>query len=157
MDAVQESRAMLGALSYPVPSISWRKGSFPYSKVHFAWEFGAGGTACGAHILRGSIVNRDTNRQITCQKCLLTIYGIPLHSPKQNLFLEKIMKNNDDLIKLIWKEVDRLGSQKKVAEAIGVTPGFLGDILHGRTPVTDQVASYFGYTKVTGFVKDAES
>jgi len=67
------------------------------------------------------------------------------------------MKNNDDLVKLIWQEIDRLGSQKEVADAIGITAGFLNDILAGRAPVPDRVAQYFGYTRVVGFVKDAKN
>lgn len=71
------------------------------------------------------------------------------------------MKNNDELVKLIWQEIEKFeasggksGAQKRVAEALGISAGFLNDILKGRAPVTAQVAEYFGYTKVTGFVKD---
>ena len=63
------------------------------------------------------------------------------------------MKTNDELVKLLEKEIDRLGSQRRVAKAIGITPGFLNDVLQGRAPVTQQIAAYFGYSKVTGFVK----
>ena len=64
------------------------------------------------------------------------------------------MNNNDDLLKLILREIERLGSQKALADEIGISLGFLNDIVQGRAPVTQQVAEYFGYKKITGFVRD---
>lgn len=137
-----------------MPSVSWKSSGGPESKVHFGWEFGVGGTACVKRIPRKSKVNREFNREITCQDCLKIIYDIPFNSIRILPIFRKRMKNNDDLVKLIQKEIERFGSQKKVADAIGITQGFLNDILRGRAPVTDQVAQYFGYTKVVGFIKD---
>lgn len=64
------------------------------------------------------------------------------------------MKTNDELLDILWDKVNEAGSQKKVADEIGISAGFLNDILQGRAPVTDQVARYLGYKKVKGFVKD---
>jgi hypothetical protein len=66
------------------------------------------------------------------------------------------MKTNDELVALLKKEIKKHGDQKALAERIGITPGFLNDILVGRAPVTQQVAEYLGYNKVTGFEKREE-
>lgn len=148
-------------LEHPVPSISWRTPRQRVSLVHFRWEFGTGETACSKHVPEGAKVDSTQNRQITCHECLYQIYDIQNKRPQNNLLFVKIMKNNDELVKLIWREVDRfeanggkLGAQKRLAEAIGIKPDLLNDILWGRASVTDKVARYFGYTKVVGFIKD---
>lgn len=64
------------------------------------------------------------------------------------------MKTNDEMLNLLREEVERRGSQKAVAEWLGITQGFLGDILHGRAPVTADVAEKLGYRKSVVFIKD---
>lgn len=38
----------------------------------------------------------------------------------------------DELIQMLYQKVRTAGSQKKLAKLLGVTPSYLGDILHGR-------------------------
>lgn len=63
------------------------------------------------------------------------------------------MKTNEDLVEIIRNKIKAHGDQKALAQKIGVSPGFLNDVLRGRAPVTKQIAEYFGYSKVTGFIK----
>lgn len=63
------------------------------------------------------------------------------------------MKTNDELVELLKQEIRKHGDQKALAARIGISPGFLNDILQGRAPVTRQVADYLGYNKTTGFIK----
>lgn len=147
---------------YPVPSVSWRtKSGKKESSVHFLWEFGTGDVACGSSIPARASVNKMTDRAITCQHCLYQIYDIPYwnNTKKTRIarkinFYERFMLNkNEDLVVLLEEEVKKFGSQKALAERIGISLGFMNDILHSRAPVTQQVAEYLGYNKVVGFVK----
>jgi len=47
--------------------------------------------------------------------------------------------------------VSRAGSQKVCAEQLGVTPGYLNDVLHGRRDVSAQLADRLGLERVVLF------
>ena len=112
-----------------------------------------GETACSRRIPKHSRVDVSQNRKITCPVCLSQIYDIKSNPVKGNRLSFKNMKNNDDLVKLIYQEIERLGiTQSDMARRLNITPGFLNDVLHGRAPVTSEIAKHFGYAKVTGFI-----
>ena len=50
----------------------------------------------------------------------------------------------NEAVKRIQKMVEEAGSQKVVAEKLGITPAYLGDILHERTHVSDRIAGLVG-------------
>lgn len=56
----------------------------------------------------------------------------------------------------IYALVFALGSQKKAAAKIGISPQYLNDIIHGRREVSPQVAEFFGYTRLCLFSKKEE-
>jgi len=52
-----------------------------------------------------------------------------------------------EMLNLITERVDTLGSQTKAARSLGISTGYLGDILHGRKSVSRQLARRLGYEK----------
>jgi transcriptional regulator with XRE-family HTH domain len=63
--------------------------------------------------------------------------------------VSKRVLDNAQMVKAIRARAKELGSQKALAEAMGISEGFLTDILKGRAPVPNSVAEYFGFTKRT--------
>jgi plasmid maintenance system antidote protein VapI len=54
---------------------------------------------------------------------------------------------------LIRRHVQRVGTQKQVAAALGVSPSFLNDILKERREITSRLAEQFGYRRTVVFEK----
>ena len=50
--------------------------------------------------------------------------------------------------------VEKWGSQRKVADQLGISAAFLSDIINGNRPVSNQVAQKLGYKKVVKYAKD---
>lgn len=51
------------------------------------------------------------------------------------------------------KRVQQRGSQKAVAEELGIHPSYLNDILKGKTGLSDNVLAKLGYERVVVHVK----
>lgn len=64
------------------------------------------------------------------------------------------MKTNDELVAEMKAQIKQHGDQKALAERLGISVGFLNDILRGRAPVTKDVAEKLGYRKAVVFIKD---
>jgi len=54
---------------------------------------------------------------------------------------------------LVFALVLREGSQKKAAEALGVSPQYLNDIMRGRREISDAVAAKFGLERVVVYMQ----
>lgn len=59
------------------------------------------------------------------------------------------MANDATLIVCIMDRIEARGSQKAVAEELGISPQYLSDILNGRRSVSDRVAEALGMERVT--------
>jgi predicted transcriptional regulator len=55
----------------------------------------------------------------------------------------------DDLKKM----VEEKGSKKAAAEALGIHPSYVGELINGTRPLTDTVLEKLGYEKVVVHVK----
>ena len=49
--------------------------------------------------------------------------------------------------------IDERGSQRAVAQELGVSQAYLGDVLHGRRGVSAKLAGKLGYERVVVFVR----
>ena len=58
-----------------------------------------------------------------------------------------------DMRDLLTDMVEERGSQRAVAQELGVSQAFLGDVLHGRRGVSANLAGKLGYERVVVFVK----
>ena len=54
---------------------------------------------------------------------------------------------------LITKEVMTAGSQVDVAKQVGVSRQYLGDVLHGKREVSENLAEKFGWKRMVVFAK----
>jgi len=64
--------------------------------------------------------------------------------------------SESEMVAILWDMVAEHGSQKRVAEIIGITPTYLSDILHGDRKISESVSRRIGYLKQTVFTKDEE-
>lgn len=55
---------------------------------------------------------------------------------------------------VIEQMVKAWGSQRKVADHLGISAAFLSDIIHGNRPVSNKVAQKLGYKKVVKYARD---
>lgn len=44
--------------------------------------------------------------------------------------------------------VEKHGTQDKAAKALGMTQGYLSDLLHGKRDITDKVLTKIGYRRI---------
>jgi len=51
----------------------------------------------------------------------------------------------NEAIKKLKTMCDHAGSQKAVAEELGITPAYLSDILNERTHISDRIAAALGF------------
>jgi hypothetical protein len=65
--------------------------------------------------------------------------------------------DQDDLVELLWKKVGVAGSQKAVAAEIGVTQGFLGDVLHGRRLPGKKILKSLGLVRIVTYEPKAKN
>jgi transcriptional regulator with XRE-family HTH domain len=61
----------------------------------------------------------------------------------------------DEVPKWLAKEARRLGSQKELAKAIGVTPAFVCDIINGRREPSGKPLAYLGLVRRVIYVRSA--
>lgn len=59
--------------------------------------------------------------------------------------------SSHELLDLITSMVEA-SSQRRVASDLGVSPSWLGDVLHGRRPVSEAMARKLGLRRVVVFV-----
>lgn len=59
---------------------------------------------------------------------------------------------HEEALKRIRDLVKRSGSQVAAAKELNISPAFLGDILRGARPISDNVAQKLGYRRVVQFV-----
>ncbi len=71
-------------------------------------------------------------------------------------FTSNCAKTEHGMMDLVTELVDRHGSQTAVARLLGISTGQLGDILHGRRPVTAKVAARMGWKRLTVFVRGGD-
>ena len=62
---------------------------------------------------------------------------------------EETLYNAEDIIKDVRGRVGEAGSQARVAEALGVTPAYLSDILRGKRGISDEFAARLGYEGIS--------
>ena len=62
------------------------------------------------------------------------------------------MKTENEFRELIQGAIEQHGTQSALADAIGITPQYLSDILKARRSISEHVASFFGYKRVVLFV-----
>jgi plasmid maintenance system antidote protein VapI len=60
---------------------------------------------------------------------------------------------NDGMLIILKKMVKEMGTQKKVAEYLGISQVYLSDILSDRRSISDQVAQKLGYHRIVKYEK----
>ncbi|MFA5378166.1 MAG: helix-turn-helix transcriptional regulator [Dehalococcoidia bacterium] len=66
--------------------------------------------------------------------------------------LRGVIATEHDMRDRLTDMVAHHGSQKAVADILGVSKGYLSDVLMGRRPVSSQMAERMGWKRVTVFV-----
>ena len=61
------------------------------------------------------------------------------------------MRTETDMRNILLQMVYDEGSQKATANALGISPAYLGDILSERRNVSNELANKLGYRRVIGF------
>lgn len=59
----------------------------------------------------------------------------------------------DELIQMLYQKVRAAGSQKKLAKLLGITPAYLGDILHGRRDPGKSILSALKLERIVRYEK----
>lgn len=62
--------------------------------------------------------------------------------------------SQSDLLKVLNERIAG-SSQKTVAEALGVTPQLVNDLVHGKRDISERIAKALGYTREIVFRKAA--
>ncbi len=65
--------------------------------------------------------------------------------------------NKAEVIAKLRADVERLGSQKALAEAIGVHPSYVGDVLKGVRDPGPSILRFYGLREESVYVPDGES
>lgn len=60
---------------------------------------------------------------------------------------------HEKFIQLLIKEVKNAGSQRALAEKLGVSPAYLGDVLHGRREPGRSILEPLGFRRVVLYEK----
>lgn len=58
--------------------------------------------------------------------------------------------HRDDVVKLLERLCQKLGSQKALAEKLGVSPSYISDVLSGRRDISESLARKLGLKVVIG-------
>jgi hypothetical protein len=66
--------------------------------------------------------------------------------------LRGVIATEHDMRDRLTDMVAHHGSQRAVADILGVSKGYLCDVLLGRRPVSSQMSERMGWTRVTVFV-----
>jgi transcriptional regulator with XRE-family HTH domain len=64
--------------------------------------------------------------------------------------------NKTEVLAKLRQDVERLGSQKALAEAIGVHPSYVGDVLKGKTDPGPSILRFYGLREESVYVPDGE-
>lgn len=59
--------------------------------------------------------------------------------------------HRDDVVKLLERLCQKLGSQKALAEKLGVSPSYISDVLSGRRDISESLARKLGLKVVIGY------
>lgn len=59
----------------------------------------------------------------------------------------------DQIRSILRAELSAAGSQKALAERIGISPQFLHDMLNDRRPITGKALSYLGFAQITVYYR----
>jgi plasmid maintenance system antidote protein VapI len=60
----------------------------------------------------------------------------------------------EEILEIINQMVSKRGSQKAVADHLGISNAYMSDIIAQNRPVSDSVAKRLGYTKIVKFRKE---
>jgi plasmid maintenance system antidote protein VapI len=60
----------------------------------------------------------------------------------------------EELANILGEMVTKWGSQKAVAEHLGISNSYLSDILSGMRPASDTVARKLGYKRIVKYAPD---
>jgi plasmid maintenance system antidote protein VapI len=63
---------------------------------------------------------------------------------------------HDEILKIIREMVGKWGTQKELADHLGISNAYLNDIIHEKQAVSDRVARRLGYKRVMKFTKEGE-
>jgi hypothetical protein len=58
-----------------------------------------------------------------------------------------------DLLDHLAQKVELFGSQAETADKYGISTAYLNDVLHGRRPVSENLARKLGWTRVVVFAR----
>jgi plasmid maintenance system antidote protein VapI len=61
---------------------------------------------------------------------------------------------HDEILKIIKEMKVKWGSQKELADQLGISSAYLSDILHDKKVVSDMVARKLGYTRIVKYVPE---
>lgn len=64
---------------------------------------------------------------------------------------------HDPALAELWRRVKELGSQKAVAEELEIHPSYLGEMLSGKNPISENVLKKIGYVRLTVNVKENDA
>jgi transcriptional regulator with XRE-family HTH domain len=62
--------------------------------------------------------------------------------------------NKAGVLAKLREDVERLGSQKALAEAIGVHPSYVGDVLKGKTDPGPSILRFYGLREESVYVPE---
>jgi plasmid maintenance system antidote protein VapI len=62
----------------------------------------------------------------------------------------------EEILAIIKEMVGKWGTQKELANQLGISNAYLNDIIHEKQAVSDAVARKLGYKRIVRFAKDAE-
>jgi plasmid maintenance system antidote protein VapI len=62
----------------------------------------------------------------------------------------------EELLQVIQEMVGSWGSQKAVADHLGISNAYMSDILAGNRTISGEVAKKLGYKRIVRFAKDAK-
>jgi plasmid maintenance system antidote protein VapI len=57
-----------------------------------------------------------------------------------------------EILSIIKEMVGKWGTQKELADHLGISNAYLNDIIHGKQAVSNKVAQKLGYKRVIKFV-----
>lgn len=68
--------------------------------------------------------------------------------------MKPITYTRDEVLGLVKAEVQRLGGQRPMARAVGLSDSFVSDVLAGkRNPCSPRILKYLGISKVVMYVR----
>jgi plasmid maintenance system antidote protein VapI len=61
---------------------------------------------------------------------------------------------HDEILKIIKEMVSKWGTQKELADHLGISNAYLNDIIHEKQAVSDKVARRLGYKRIIKYVQE---